>query len=430
MSSIQFVPPSNATFARSITGNLLPPNTSPQVYTWSASVQREILPGTVVEFRYLGTKATGLPIQTQINSVTAFSNGATALPTYFKASDVPTTAAASTPTLADFNTKVIRPYAADGFTGVITTYAPGGHSRYDGLSVDINRRMTRGLSLRANYTWSNAHDNATNDLFTSTVNPRRPQDFRDLDAEWGRSTLDVRNKAAVTWVYEVPKVDVGDNAFGKSFLWGWQLSGSYLFQGGQPVTILSGVDANGNGDSAPDRTIWNPNGSGRTGSLVNRVCRNPNTNAVVVGTTSSCPAVTGFTTAQMTIGYVAQDPTAKYVQAQVGTLATAGRNTENAGYFNIWNIGIAKNTAIRESWSIQFRADLFNAFNHRNFTLGSTSSVFGSTVNATTTTYSNISTSTVGAGASKLNNGLPLFLNNEQFNGGSRTIQLGLRVIF
>jgi hypothetical protein len=207
-----------------------------------------------------------------------------------------------------------------------------------------------------------------------------------------------------------------------------QVSGSYLFQGRQPVTILSGVDVNGNGDSAPDRAVLNPNGSGRTGSLVNRVCRNPNTNAVSIGTTSSCPAVTGFTSDQMTVGYVAQDPSARYIRADLGVLTNTDRNTETSGHFNIWNIGFAKNTAVKESWTIQFRADLFNAFNHRNFTLGTTS-IFGTNTNATSTTYSNISTSTVGSTASQVG-GKPLFLNDQQFNGGSRVIQMGLRVIF
>jgi outer membrane receptor protein involved in Fe transport len=428
MSGITFTPPSTSAFARSLTGNLLPPNTSPIVYTWSAGVQREVMRNTLLEVRYLGTKATKLPIQTQINSLTAFANGAKNLPVYFSASEIPGTADASAGTRAQFNTSIVRPYAGNGFSGVITTYAPEGHSRYDGLSVDFSRRATKGLTLRANYTWSNAHDNATNDLFTSTVNPRRPQDFRNLDSEWSRSALDVQNKVAVTWVYEVPKANVGDNAFGRAFLHGWQVSGSYLFQGGQPVTVLSGVDSNGNGDSAPDRAIINPNGTERSGTLVNRVCRNPNTNTTAVGSAAACPVFPGFTTDQLTVGYVAQDPTAKYVQAQLGALATAGRNTENSGHFNVFNLAFAKNTAIKESWSLQFRADLFNAFNHRNFTLGSTS-IFGTNTNASSTTYSNLSASTVGSGASTVS-GKPLFLNDQQFNGGSRTIQLGLRLIF
>src|SRR6185436_5981362 len=101
-----------------------------------------------------------------------------------------------------------------------------------------------------------------------------------------------------------------------------------------------------------------------------------------------CPA------GQSTIGYLAQDSTAKYVQAQVGALATAGRNTENSGHFNVFNLAFAKNTSIKESWTLQSRADMFNAFNHRNFTLGSTS-IFGTNTNASATSYSNISASTV-----------------------------------
>jgi hypothetical protein len=131
----------------------------------------------------------------------------------------------------------------------------------------------------------------------------------------------------------------------------------------------------------------------------------------------------------MTIGYAAVDPSAKYIVADVGAFANAPRNTENTGHFNIWNMALAKDTAIKESFHVQFRADIFNVFNHRNFTLGTTS-IFGTNTNATATTYSNLSSTTVGASATPLGNGKPLFLNDQQFNGGSRTIQLGLRMIF
>jgi hypothetical protein len=379
-------------------------------------VQRELMRNTAVEVRYLGTKATGLPIQIQLNSVTAFSRGATALPTYFRTSDIPATLPASAPTLAQFRTfwmtdPANRPYGPNGFGGQPITAFPGvGSSRYHGISFDISRNVASGLSIRANYTFSDAEDNSTNDLFTSVVNPRRPQDFRNLDAEWGRSALDVVHKVAVTWVYDIPKPSVA-NAIARGALHGWQFSGSYLFQGGQPVTILSGADANGNGDAAPDRAILNPNGSGRTGSMVTAVCRDATTGATSVN--ASCAPAN-------TVGYVANDPAARYIQAAVGAISNLDRNTVNSGYFNLFNLAFAKNTRVTESVNIQFRADFYNAFNHRNYTLAG-ANIFGSNTNATSTQYSQMSASGIAQG---------LFLNDGQFNGGSRTIHLGLRVVF
>src|SRR5205085_6475320 len=118
----------------------------------------------------------------------------------------------------------------------------------------------KGIFVRANYTYSKTMDDATNDLATSVVNPRRPEDPYNLRAEWARSALDVRHKAAVTFVYEIPRIGL-NNRVVSGFVNGWQWSGSYLFQSGQPVTIQSGVDSNGNLDSAADRAILNPAGT-------------------------------------------------------------------------------------------------------------------------------------------------------------------------
>src|SRR5437899_3264537 len=109
---------------------------------------------------------------------------------------------------------------------------------------------------------------------------------------------------------------------------GWQWSGSYLFQSGQPVTIQSGTDSNGNLDAAGDRAVLNPAGIGNTGSTVATVCRDSTTGATSV---SNCGAAN-------TVGYVAVNSNARYIQAGVGALSNLGRNTFNSPYFNVWNM--------------------------------------------------------------------------------------------
>ena len=93
---------------------------------------------------------------------------------------------------------------------------------------------------------------------------------------------------------------------------GWEWSGSFLYESGQPVTIQSGTDSNGNGDSVGDRAVLNPSGTEGVGSLVNPVCRNPAT-----GATSVNPACTP----PDTVGYAAVNPNAKYIQAAAGAVA-------------------------------------------------------------------------------------------------------------
>ncbi len=407
MQSIVFTPPTTQAAARAQTANIMADAAAPKVFTWSLSVQHEILKNTSLELRYLGTRALELPVQLQLNSISPFELGAQPLPTYFSPSSIPANVPATAPTLKQFQALQGRRFAAQGFTsGAITEEAAVGDSTYHGGAIEVLHRFSHGLQLRANYTYAKTMDNSTNDLNTSAVNPRRPQDSFNLTNEWARSALDVTHKVALTWLYDLPKTNLS-NRFVKGFANGWQWSGSYLFQSGQPVTIQSGVDSNGNLDAAGDRGILNPAGAPGFGTAVTRVCRDPNT-----GNTS----VSAACSSANTVGYAANNPNAKYVQAGVGALSNIGRNTFNSPYFNIWNMAILKNNNLTERFHLQLRVEAFDVFNHRNYTLGNLS-VFQLTTNALSQGYANLN-----AGSA--------FLNQNLFNGGSRTVQLGLKLTY
>lgn len=417
--NISFVPPSTTTKAREQTGQMMSDAKSAKVFSWSLGVQREILRNTSIEVRYLGTRALELPVQLQLNSITAFERGARPLPTYVRESDIPGTVSATAPTLAQFSSLRALRYAAQGFTGgFVTTAQPVGASTYHGGAIELLHRFDRGWYLRTNYTYSKTMDDSTVDLGTSLVNPRRPQDSYNRLDEWARSALDVRHKVAITFLYDTPRVN-WDQALARRVLNGWTLSGSYLFQSGQPVTIQSGtiqsgVDSNGNFDSETDRAILNPSGTEDLGSLVNRVCRDAATGATSIN--PSCAS-------QNTVGYVAANPNARYIQAGAGALANLGRNTFNSPYFNIWNLAILKEDAITERIRLRFRLEAFNVLNHPNFTIGDLS-VFPSNANAQKPEYASL---TVVPGGTFLN---PTFLNPRIFNGGGRQLQLSIKMTY
>jgi hypothetical protein len=199
---------------------------------------------------------------------------------------------------------------------------------------------------------------------------------------------------------------------------GWEWNGTYLLESGQPVTALSGTDANANGDRAGDRTILNPNGSGRTGTGVNFVC-----NAGAGGATSvvSDPSKCGSGNDANIVGYVAIDSNARYVQAEVGTIANVGRNTISTPGLNIWNMSVFKTTKLTERFSVQFRLETYNTFNHRNFSIGLP------TNNGAIDQNNNANP--LNAGYIFVNSG-PSFLNKFDFDGGSRGAELGLKLIF
>jgi hypothetical protein len=414
------VPPTTQADARAASGSLIPDHTAPKVITWSLGVQHELFRNSSVEVRYVGTRGISLPVQMRLNSGSAFDSrfpggGITPLPTYLNPADVPTTVVAPSSTLQDFDNFNSAVVSTDGFLGSLTTFPPGGSSTYHAGSVDFQHRFSRGFFIRTNYTFSKNIDNATNELFSSYVNPRRAQDGYNIPGDRGRSALDITHKFAVSWVYDLPNVHT-ENGVLRLLAHGWQWNGSYLAESGQPVTALSGVDSNANGDSAGDRTVFNPAGVGLTGTAVNFVC-----NAGTGGATSivSDPATCGSGNDANIVGYTAIDPTARFVQAGVGALANVGRNTVNTPGLNIWNIGLFKNTKITERFALQLRAETYDTFNHRNYSIGLPSNN-GALDSATNTNPLNAGYIFVPATGT--------FLNSKLFNGGSRTMQLGLRL--
>ncbi|HUR37818.1 MAG TPA: TonB-dependent receptor [Terriglobales bacterium] len=408
------VPPTDQASARAATGSHIPDTVNPKVYSWSLGVQRELYKNTSIEARYIGTRSLQLPVQVRLNFINVFeaNPNLTPLPVYFSASAIPATVAASATTQNDFiNGQTLR-YLNDGFFGAVTSFPAIGNSIYHGASIDFNQRMTKGLLLRTNYTWAHNIDNATNELFTSRVNPRRAQDGYNIGAERGRSSLDIRHKFALSWVYDLPKPAI-DNGFAKVILHGWQFNGSWLMQSGQPITPLSGLDTNGDFDTAGDRAVINPGASGLAGTGVNYVIRNATTGATSVCNPNSAlgcdPA--------LTVGYVAVNPNARFIAADLGAIATAGRNSVSSPGLHVWNMAIFKNTKITEGTTLQWRVESFNTFNHRNFSLAAPT-VFTvlDPANALSATYSNVSS--------------PNFLNSKQFSGGSRSLQMALKFIF
>jgi len=77
-----------------------------------------------------------------------------------------------------------------------------------------------------------------------------------------------------SWTYQVPNFE-NWNGFIRALTNGFQIGSVLLVQTGQPVTIQSGLDSNGNGDSAGDRGITQFIGTARTGSDVFAVCALP-----------------------------------------------------------------------------------------------------------------------------------------------------------
>ena len=122
-------------------------------------------------------------------------------------------------------------------------------------------------------------------------------------------------------------------------------------------SIKSFNDANGNFDAAGDRTVFNAAGDRGRGTDVNWLTRDGN----IVERETVDPSEV--------VGYVAIDPNAAFVFADTGARANAGRNVLRAPGLNNWDLAVFKRFPITENHRLEFRAEMFNAFNHPQFVI-------------------------------------------------------------
>jgi hypothetical protein len=85
-------------------------------------------------------------------------------------------------------------------------------------------------------------------------------------------------------------------------------------------------------------------------------------------------------------------------------------------------MGVIKSFKFTERLDTQFHVNVQNVFNHRNFSLAQPTvlqtgvNIIGTVNNGLSTTYSNVTS--------------PLFLDPKQFTGGSRIMELGLKLVW
>jgi hypothetical protein len=381
----------------------------PYSETWTLGVEHVFAKAYTAEVRYVGTRGIHLPVQQQLN-VQPRVTSSLFLPTFLTPPDAATVAGLTT-TLKDINQpggNIIPAFADAGFVNGITSFQPLGQSKYDGLQTQLTRTFTNGLQFQGAYTWSHAFDNSTADVFSTVLTPRRPQNSQNFNADYSTSALDRRHRLTLSAIYDTQFFKNSSNWLAKNILGNWEIAPVWQLQSGEPFTPQSGVDSNLNGDSAPDRTIFNPNGVPGTGAPVIPVCTVPLTQPGNI-----CPSGN-------TVGYQI-DPAApvqnpQYIQAGKGALANITRNTLLTPRTNNWDLTVVKSIKMTEKTTFQFQAQAFNVFNHSQFIPGKTNQVDSIGLTGVT-------------GFVRVNSGA---FNDptEAFPNNARTMQLAAKFIF
>jgi len=351
--------------ARRLTSTYITDQVLPYTINYNFEIQHVFAKDYTLQVRYLGTQGVHLPTQMQINKVPKI-NSSFSIPTYLTMPSAATLAALPL-TLGNLQarTNFAPGYAAAGLTNMITAYTAQGHSTYNGLAVQLNRRFSSGLQFLMAYTWSHNIDNSTAEFNTTMLTPRRPQDFFDLTSERASSALDRRHRVSLSVLYDVPFFQHSSNWFMKNLVGNWEVVPIYSYESPEYFTVQSGIDSNLNGDTAGDRTIVNANGVQRTGSAV----------FGVDATGTRIPANATTAIANTTVAYIASNPNAQYIQAGLGALATSGRNTEPTRPINNVDMTLIKRFSVRERFHFEVQGQALNLFNHAQFIPGAINDV-------------------------------------------------------
>ncbi len=214
---------------------------NPLVHEFDLALERELPWKLSASISYIGARGLHLPIFVDANLPPPDTTQ-----TYLLLDS--SNAVESQFTVPFFSGAVPRPNPA---VGVILMGKSVINSWYNGMVISVKRRMARGFSFDANFTWSQARDNGqvagVNGTFAGTTNALNPY---DLKAEYGLSEIDIRRRLIINTYWETPFANWTDNQTVKHIVGGWKLSSVWRIQDGRPVeSDLSGRPSctNGNG---------------------------------------------------------------------------------------------------------------------------------------------------------------------------------------
>ncbi|MEX2261159.1 MAG: carboxypeptidase-like regulatory domain-containing protein [Bryobacteraceae bacterium] len=284
----------------------------PTVMNYSLSIQQDVGFGTVLDIGYVGSLGRHLLWQRNLNAIPFGAN-------FDPANLDPTT------------NRPLPPAFLRQFTGYNNTNVrePGSSSNYHSLQVTANRRFARGVQFGASWTWSKAMGFNDNDNEgVSTLVPVRVWNY-------GLASYDRTHVLKLNWLWDVPRSPL-THPLAKAVLNDWQFSGIASFVSGEPLPV--------NFSTTTPIDI--------TGS--------PTDGARIVVTGNPVLPKSERTFQRFFRSDVFQLPA-------VGTIGNAAPTLIRGPGINNWDLAVYKNFLVREPARLQFRWELYNAFNHTQF---------------------------------------------------------------
>jgi hypothetical protein len=208
----------------------------PMVQQWSLGIERELFHNLSLNLSYLGVHATHLQRTRDIN-----------LPTIGTADVLLGSSRIAVPRYG------ARPVSA---FNRIEQFEGSANSIYHGLSVQLNKRLGQGFQFTTSYTWSHVIDDNPDAtaVVPGTFDDAKMVQFPTLPgADRASGQNDQRHRFVVSGIWNLDSYTRGMSAAPRFLLGGWELSGIFTAQSGQPYSALIAGDLNNNGNSRTAR---------------------------------------------------------------------------------------------------------------------------------------------------------------------------------
>jgi hypothetical protein len=355
--------PSNPNQA-TLTGIVFPKGVrDPYVYNFYFDIQREIMPKTVLDVKYVGTAGHKL----------------------FRAEDINRQPGSYLPAGSTYTDNLGRTFPGLGGRlnqnyGRLRAWENQVNSDYNSLQASVKRQMSHGLLFNLDYTYSHSIDNgSTWHSGATTANGSAAgegfttdQSIPGLDR--GNSIFDIRHRLVVNYVYQLP----GQNLKGAvgAILGGWSYNGIWSFQSGahwEPYT-----------SATPNLQGTNADGSCSVADVSNGACHNvggdynldggrndrPNASVSGVSGVSHNSWANGWGRVNNGGGtYTTTSPNIVFSEPCLGCVGNLGRNTFVGPGNWTADMTLSKTFKFTERVNMKFEANGFNVFNHTNFVL-------------------------------------------------------------
>ena len=229
------------------------------------------------------------------------------------------------------------PCASSGSHAYLEDATFDGNSNYNSVELALRRRISSGFAYSLGYTFAHGLANYRDNLTAQQL----PQNSYNYSAEMGNSVLDVRSRFVGNFLWELPlgqgkRFMSGDNFAGR-WLGGWQFNGIVTLQTGTPFNVTANNDGLVDGN--------NPVYANCIGDPYAGATRN-----------HKLYTTTGF--------YI--NPNA-FSQPGPGQFGTCAPYQFYGPGIQTWDLSLFKQFRFTDRYSLQFRTEFFNAFNHPNF---------------------------------------------------------------